>query len=471
MQGRYLAYTQFVTGSLGDVDARIGLFVVDTIQNKREKWGEWSASGGYTVRWSPSGDWVAMRLFDSESLARLVLVCHDGKSIEGPSGLNMAGFPVWNSTEERMSIVLAPQCRGPELSLWELDIELSQWRCIGTYYENIQWSTLFRPLSYADDDHSLLCLRWGPRDGDESFECGVVDLSTGIFRPIIDLSSHLPSDASLIDMTPLSPDGRWLAMMFSNHAPAAGLLDLKTPEFRFLANRRIIGLWGYWSGGLRDLKIAASSGSLNTAQSLISHGADTKATDDDDETPLHEAARSGSLKTAQLLIDHGANVNATDCLGMTPLLWALTSKDLAITRLLIDRGADMNATDRYGIAPLYRAASSGDLMVAKLLISHGANVNVTDGYGTALLHKTARSADLKTAQLLIEHGADTNATDRYGVTPLHDAASSGSLEVAKLLIENGANVNATNKHGTTPLRWANRGSEIAELLRQHGAKE
>lgn len=57
--------------------------------------------------------------------------------------------------------------------------------------------------------------------------------------------------------------------------------------------------------------------------------------------------------------------------------------------------------------------------------------------------------------------------------PLMRACKKGDIETVKLLISKGAYVNFVDKHGQTPLfkslYYGN--TEIAELLRQHGAKE
>jgi ankyrin repeat protein len=59
-----------------------------------------------------------------------------------------------------------------------------------------------------------------------------------------------------------------------------------------------------------------------------------------------------------------------------------------------------------------------------------------------------------------------------GTTPLHLAAAKGHTKIAELLIEAGADVNCKDRDGT-PLDNAVRfkQNEVAELLRQHGAKE
>jgi len=85
------------------------------------------------------------------------------------------------------------------------------------------------------------------------------------------------------------------------------------------------------------------------------------------------------------------------------------------------------------------------------------------------LHAAAIRNHKEIAQLLIAKGADVNAKNKYGGTPLHYAATK---EIAELLIAKGANVNMREIDGSTPLDLAikRKRTEIAELLRKHGAK-
>ena len=65
-----------------------------------------------------------------------------------------------------------------------------------------------------------------------------------------------------------------------------------------------------------------------------------------------------------------------------------------------------------------------------------------------------------------------NAKEKYEKTPLHHATRAGYYEIVKMLIAAGADVNVKNIAGKTPLDRAVKFNvtEIAELLRKHGAK-
>ena len=73
-------------------------------------------------------------------------------------------------------------------------------------------------------------------------------------------------------------------------------------------------------------------------------------------------------------------------------------------------------------------------------------------------------------ELLINLGANLNEKDGEGWTALHLSSYSGKIEVVKLLIDKGVDINAQALDGDTPLNRAENEKEIADLLRNHGAK-
>lgn len=152
---------------------------------------------------------------------------------------------------------------------------------------------------------------------------------------------------------------------------------------------------------------------------------------------LHEAAASGNVAEVKRLLDKGVEVNTKDGKGRTPLILAAKgSNTLEVVKALLEKGADVNEKSN-GETPLSVAANFGNLEVVRALIARGADVNATNS--------------------------------AIAWTPLMVAAWRKHLEVVKVLIERGADVNAADKNGWTPLTFTSK--EIADLLRQHGAKE
>ena len=67
------------------------------------------------------------------------------------------------------------------------------------------------------------------------------------------------------------------------------------------------------------------------------------------ETPLHRAAVSGSADTTELLLKHGAHVDAvTDCNGESPLHTAADKCDTRVLKLLVAAGADIKLESEDG---------------------------------------------------------------------------------------------------------------------------
>ena len=122
---------------------------------------------------------------------------------------------------------------------------------------------------------------------------------------------------------------------------------------------------------------------------------------------------------------------------------------------------------------IHEAVINRDIEAVKQHLAAGTNVDEKDGVGWTPLHYAAVEGNKEVVELLITKGADVNAKDdQSGETPLHFAAFSGHKEIVELLIAKGADVNAKDDDGKTPLDSAIRRkhSEIADLLRKHGAK-
>lgn len=64
---------------------------------------------------------------------------------------------------------------------------------------------------------------------------------------------------------------------------------------------------------------------------LVKSGADTKAKDHADKTPLHYAASGGYKDVARLIFEKGADINARDKNGKTPLMLALERERKEVT--------------------------------------------------------------------------------------------------------------------------------------------
>ena len=120
------------------------------------------------------------------------------------------------------------------------------------------------------------------------------------------------------------------------------------------------------------------------------------------ETALLEAASAGDTETVETLLKHGANINAQDNDGGTALIWAAVNGHTKTVETLLKHGADINAQDNEGVTALMHAASAGDTKTVKILLKHGANINVQDNEGYTALMLTD---DDEIEKILREFGA------------------------------------------------------------------
>lgn len=256
--------------------------------------------------------------------------------------------------------------------------------------------------------------------------------------------------------------------------------------------------------GMTPLQWAAKRGDVESVKLLLSHKADVNAKDNRGVTPLHEAGGFITLRpeyreivdlllvnkaeftihdatllgdvkrVRDILLANPDLVFRKDSLGITPLHLAAYPGNKELVELFLANKADVNAKTKFGLSPLHFAAIGGDGDVVKLLLSHHADVNSQTVRGESPLHLSAVQGHKEVMELFLAGKADVNARDIFGKTPLHRAVdSSPKKPLVVLLLAHNADLNARSNDGETPLRLAEScgQKEIADLLRQHGAKE
>ena len=90
------------------------------------------------------------------------------------------------------------------------------------------------------------------------------------------------------------------------------------------------------------------------------------------------------------------------------------------------------------------------------------------------IHEAARDGNIEAVKQHFASGADVNAKDdAFRATPLNWAAFGGHKEIVELLISEGADMNVKCSNQNTPLDVAikYKRTEIADLLRKHGARQ
>ncbi|XP_055957558.1 serine/threonine-protein kinase TNNI3K-like [Patella vulgata] len=116
----------------------------------------------------------------------------------------------------------------------------------------------------------------------------------------------------------------------------------------------------------------SSVSTVDKIQYLVSHQADIKARDSDNNTILHWACWLGTLSTVQYLVD--------------------------------DLHMNVNTTGRYNSTPLFYCCMSSVSTVDKIqyLVSHQADINARDSYNDTILHEACRFGTLSTVQYLVD---------------------------------------------------------------------
>lgn len=198
---------------------------------------------------------------------------------------------------------------------------------------------------------------------------------------------------------------------------------------------------------------------------------------------LTSAASSGDIETIQTLIASGANINAKAPYShSTALIFAAEKGHTEVVKFLITAGANINAINYKGSTALITAANYGNAEVIKVLASAGANLTIKNN-GFSALSDAIIHGHTAAVQALIDGGANVNEKIYLqsiysdlepaisNITPLMIAAQGGHTEIVKALITAGANINDKDSSGSTALIYAaySRHVDTAKTLIAEGA--
>lgn len=207
--------------------------------------------------------------------------------------------------------------------------------------------------------------------------------------------------------------------------------------------------------GQSALSLAASLGSRELVQALLSRGAKANPADPETAAPLTMALSFGHEPIARLLVENGADVNAGDggAFEPRPLVLAAANGWGPLVTLMIDKGANVGHVSEDGITALAGAAEGGHVSILELLVGRGAKI---EGDALVVL-KAVSSGSVPALEFLLSRGRSLTAEKPLGgTTLLHLAAGSGNgaAMLARLLRESAFDINAPNGDGLTPLMVA-----------------
>ena len=226
---------------------------------------------------------------------------------------------------------------------------------------------------------------------------------------------------------------------------------------------------------LTALMLACQKGNVNAINVLLKAGADHNVQDITGATLIHHAAvaQDYSQETLQTIINHGVDVNATNNESVTALMTACQQKNVEAIHLLLKAGADPNIADTSGATSIHHAVVGGcSKETLQFIIDNGADVNTTNEENTTALMAACQKGNVEAINTLVNAGADPNTADTIDATWIHHAfVGCCSKDTLQAVIENGADVNATDMNSTTALMLACQegNMEVINVLLNAGA--
>jgi serine/threonine-protein phosphatase 6 regulatory ankyrin repeat subunit A/serine/threonine-protein phosphatase 6 regulatory ankyrin repeat subunit B len=168
-----------------------------------------------------------------------------------------------------------------------------------------------------------------------------------------------------------------------------------------------------------------------TADFLVSQGADLSIKDKHGQNILMLSATLGSPETCEFFLSKGCNPYDKDNEGQNALMIAVGSKNTKAVEFFISIKMDLDTVNKYGETPLMAAADMGDLELCTLLVDHGANVNAKDNCGrTALIAAGDKAA---VVDFLLHKNAYHHVKHDNGYTALAFAKCNKFKETIKVL--------------------------------------
>ncbi|KAL8919868.1 MAG: hypothetical protein Q9172_004773 [Xanthocarpia lactea] len=210
--------------------------------------------------------------------------------------------------------------------------------------------------------------------------------------------------------------------------------------------------------GYSLIHIAAIKNQTSVVQLLLEHGADSDATTNTGDTPLHLAVRAKvDFNLARTLLNHGADISCLNNRKRTPL-HAFFSP--IISQLALHSPESMNAitTDASGMTLAHyfswtHQSSPTDFQFPNI----STHLRARDAAGRTPLHFASQRGNIPVMQYLLsqyQYPARMQP-DNQGNTALHEAVQSSRAPAAlALLLMHGFSLKQRNNGGHTPAQYA-----------------
>ena len=192
---------------------------------------------------------------------------------------------------------------------------------------------------------------------------------------------------------------------------------------------------------------AAAVRTVLAADAEAAHAAEVDGT-----TALHWAAHLDDEATVGALLAAGADARASNRYDVTPLSLASVNGNAGIIGRLLAAGADAGQASREGETALMTASRTGSAAAVELLLAHGADPNASETWrGQTALMWAAAERHLDATESLLRYGAGVDARSDGEFTPLLFAVRAGDGAIARALVDAGADIDETDADGHTPL--------------------
>jgi ankyrin repeat protein len=226
---------------------------------------------------------------------------------------------------------------------------------------------------------------------------------------------------------------------------------------------------------------AAEAGEAATIRTLIEEKSSVNAPQADGMTALHWATYHDDEEMVSRLLAAGADPKAANRYQVSPLALACTNGNVTIVKLLLDAGADANVALPGGETALMTAARTGKIGPVGELLARGATVDSREHKGQTALMWAAAEGHVEVVDALLKAGAEFRKPLPSGFTPLFFAVREGRTSVVMRLLDAGLEINdpsrpeqtggGPRRRATSPLLLAveNGHFDLAAALLDRGA--
>ncbi|MCW8879104.1 MAG: ankyrin repeat domain-containing protein [Kangiellaceae bacterium] len=198
---------------------------------------------------------------------------------------------------------------------------------------------------------------------------------------------------------------------------------------------------------IQKLFKAVSNGDLDDIKRLGESGLDVNRKLNG-QSAIHIAAIYNQVDSAELLLSFGADPNSVDeTNNTTPIFYPIRAKQLEMIKILLKNGASDKSQDTI-FSPLKVAVSDSYLPAVKLLLEYKFSPNIFfDDPNITPLIASILDSNKELFDLLIAYKADVNLQNKEGVSALHTAISKNEEYMVKVLLRESASINLETKDG------------------------